>query len=131
MKVKMAALIASYPFAAAARSPLSFRSNPQPAVSQPVHGSRPGSGLRFFAFTLELAAHPASRLEYRRIEGLTPIAFICSGQETTRLLESGTSAINQQVSAKNKKTGCDIVRIIEVARLRTVRGDEKIEVDPE
>lgn len=30
------ALIASYPFAAAARSPLLFRSNPQPGVSQSV-----------------------------------------------------------------------------------------------
>jgi len=58
-------------------------------------------------------------------------SLVCSDSETTRLLESGTSAINQQVSAKNEKTGCDIVRIIEVARLRTVRGDEKIEVDPE
>ena len=32
----VAALIARYPFAVAARSPLLFRSNPQPAVSQSV-----------------------------------------------------------------------------------------------
>jgi hypothetical protein len=32
----VAALIARYPFVAAARSPSSFRSNPQPAVSQSV-----------------------------------------------------------------------------------------------
>src|SRR6266446_5083920 len=34
--------------------------------------------------------------------------------------------INQQVSAKNEKTGCDIVRIIEVARFWAVRGVERL-----
>ncbi|HBB95424.1 MAG TPA: hypothetical protein DC054_08530 [Blastocatellia bacterium] len=58
-------------------------------------------------------------------------SLVCSDPETTRLLESGTSAINQQVSAKNEKTGCDIVRIIELARYEQWRGDAKIEVDPE
>jgi hypothetical protein len=76
--------------------------------------------------------------EYREVarsifQNVAPKFFslVCSDPETTRLLESGTSAINQQVSAKNEKTGCDIVRIIEGALLRTVRGDAKIEVDPE
>src|SRR5207245_6244903 len=35
----VAALIARYPFAVAARSPSSSRSNPQPAVSQALHTS--------------------------------------------------------------------------------------------
>jgi len=58
--------------------------------------------------------------EYREVarlifQNVAPKFFslVCSDPETTRLLESGTSAINQQVSAKNEKTGCDIVRIIE------------------
>lgn len=51
---------------------------------QRVDGSREGSGIRFFDFTLELAAHPASRMENRRIEGLTPIAFILTALEFSR-----------------------------------------------
>ncbi len=35
----MVALIARYPFVAAARSPLLFRSNPQSVVSQSIHTS--------------------------------------------------------------------------------------------
>jgi hypothetical protein len=38
-----------------------------------------GSGIRFFDFTLELAAYPASRLENRRIEVLTQILSFVLG----------------------------------------------------